>query len=309
MPSRPEATGTASVVSRASEGSRRRVWLTGSRAGIPYRRGYLLHGAPGSGKSSFITALAGALDQGICLLNLSERGLTDSKLTHLLAHLPDSSLLLLEDIDAAFHGRAAPASEDGFVPGVTFSGLLNALDGVASAESRVVFMTTNHVERLDPALIRPGRVDLALELGDADGHQVRELLRRFYGPQQATSEATRSQQSAPTEHSHVLSDSELSRLGDLLATAVEQETARRRALLGLDASGRPPLAALAARTNAHPPAAQGGVSMAELQGLFIRFPEAPGEAIRVFEEESEAARTQAAAMMAAQRAEQGQPEQ
>ena len=304
MPSRLEETGTASVVScwHAS----RDEPSTDCYTGIPYRRGYLLHGAPGSGKSSFITALAGALDQGICLLNLSERGLTDSKLTHLLAHLPDASLLLLEDIDAAFHGRSAPASEDGFVPGVTFSGLLNALDGVASAESRVVFMTTNHVERLDPALIRPGRVDLALELGDADGHQVRELLRRFYGPQQASRDASRVEEKAPIEHSHALSDAELSRLGDQLATAVEQETARRRTLLGLDASGRPPRAALGARTNAHPPAAQGGVSMAELQGLFIRFPETPDEAIRVFTEESEIARQQAAAMMAAQRAEQGQ---
>ncbi len=56
--------------------------------GIPYRRGYLLHGAPGSGKSSFITALAGHLDFNICLLNLSERGLTDDKLNHLLSNAP-----------------------------------------------------------------------------------------------------------------------------------------------------------------------------------------------------------------------------
>lgn len=52
--------------------------------GIPYRRGYLLHGPPGCGKSSFITALAGELEFGICLLNLSERGLTDDRLNHLL---------------------------------------------------------------------------------------------------------------------------------------------------------------------------------------------------------------------------------
>lgn len=52
--------------------------------GIPYRRGYLLHGPPGCGKSSFITALAGEIEFGICLLNLSERGLTDDRLNHLL---------------------------------------------------------------------------------------------------------------------------------------------------------------------------------------------------------------------------------
>lgn len=52
--------------------------------GIPYRRGYLLYGPPGCGKSSFITALAGEIEFSICLLNLSERGLTDDRLNHLL---------------------------------------------------------------------------------------------------------------------------------------------------------------------------------------------------------------------------------
>lgn len=74
-------------------------------AGIPYRRGYLLHGPPGSGKSSFIQALAGSLEYNICVLNLSERGLTDDKLNHLLANAPERSIVLLEDIDAAFSGR------------------------------------------------------------------------------------------------------------------------------------------------------------------------------------------------------------
>lgn len=55
-----------------------------SNRGIPYRRGYLLHGPPGCGKSSFITALAGEIEFGICLLNLSDRGLTDDRLNHLL---------------------------------------------------------------------------------------------------------------------------------------------------------------------------------------------------------------------------------
>src|ERR1700759_347295 len=75
------------------------------RVGIPYRRGYLLYGPPGSGKTSFIQALAGSLEYNICVLNLSERGLTDDKLNHLLANAPERSIVLLEDIDAAFTGR------------------------------------------------------------------------------------------------------------------------------------------------------------------------------------------------------------
>ena len=65
---------------------------------------------------------------------------------------------------------------------ITFSGLLNALDGVASAEERIIFLTTNHVDKLDPALIRPGRVDLKEFLGNATEAQIRGMFSRFYGP-------------------------------------------------------------------------------------------------------------------------------
>ena len=79
--------------------------VAGRSAGIPYRRGYLLHGPPGCGKSSFITALAGELGFSICVLNLSERGLSDDRLHHLLAAAPTESIILLEDVDAAFVSR------------------------------------------------------------------------------------------------------------------------------------------------------------------------------------------------------------
>lgn len=87
-------------------------------SGIPYRRGYLLHGPPGSGKSSFIQALAGSMSYDICLLNLSERGLADDKMIHLLSNTPERSIVLIEDIDAAFNKRVQ-TSEDGFV--ISFS--------------------------------------------------------------------------------------------------------------------------------------------------------------------------------------------
>jgi chaperone BCS1 len=73
--------------------------------GIPYRRGYLLYGPPGCGKSSFITALAGHLDLGICILNLSDRSLSDDRLNHLLSSAPQQTIVLLEDVDAAFVSR------------------------------------------------------------------------------------------------------------------------------------------------------------------------------------------------------------
>ncbi|CEQ42304.1 SPOSA6832_04101, partial [Sporobolomyces salmonicolor] len=154
---------------------------------IPYRRGYLLYGPPGSGKSSFIQALAGSLDYNICVLNLSERGLTDDKLNHLLANAPERSIVLLEDIDAAFSMRQQ-TGEAGFNSNVTFSGLLNALDGVASSTSqRLLFLTTNHLEKLDPALIRPGRVDLKELIDDATPYQTAELFHRFYHDEEGLS--------------------------------------------------------------------------------------------------------------------------
>ena len=150
--------------------------------GIPYRRGYLLYGIPGSGKSSFIQALAGELDYNIAILNLSERGLTDDRLSHLLTVVPRRTLVLLEDVDAAFSNRRLQADADGYQgANVTFSGLLNALDGVASAEERIIFLTTNHIERLDEALVRPGRVDMTVRLGEATQWQTSHLWDRFYG--------------------------------------------------------------------------------------------------------------------------------
>lgn len=156
--------------------------------GIPYRRGYLLDGPPGGGKSSFVQALASELGYNICVISLSEGWLTDDRFNHLLNSLPERSFLLIEDIDAT-----GPSREDKnpthIISGghnsnnsgrLTFSGLLNALDGVTSAEERIIFMTTNHRERLDPALIRPGRVDYHQHIGWADSNQASKLFTNFF---------------------------------------------------------------------------------------------------------------------------------
>jgi len=62
---------------------------------------------------------------------------------------------------------------------VSFSGLLNALDGVRSQEGRILFMTTNHREKLDPALLRPGRTDFHAKLDNASHNQMVNLFKRF----------------------------------------------------------------------------------------------------------------------------------
>jgi mitochondrial chaperone BCS1 len=143
--------------------------------GIPWRRGYLLYGPPGNGKSSLITALAGELKRSVCVLNLSSPVLNDETLTNLLSDAPEGSLILLEDIDAIFAGRKREGETK-----LSFNGVLNALDGVGAQQGRMVFMTTNHLEKLDPALVRPGRCDVHLYVGNAMQDQIKRMLERFY---------------------------------------------------------------------------------------------------------------------------------
>eukprot|EP00940_MAST-03C_sp_MAST-3C-sp2_P000621 g621.t1 len=164
-----------SIVEDIAEWQSSASWYT--ERGIPYRRGYLLHGPPGCGKSSFVSAVAGHFDYNICILSLNEAGLTDDRLAQALSNVPQQSLVLLEDIDAAFHRRTPGEFNRSHV---TFSGLLNCLDGVSSAEERILFMTTNHLERLEPALLRPGRVDVVHCVDYARGEQIEELFRKFY---------------------------------------------------------------------------------------------------------------------------------
>lgn len=145
--------------------------------GIPYRRGYLLYGPPGNGKSSAVIALASHLKLDICVINLGTPSLGDDDLRDLMAKVPPHSIVLVEDIDCVFEQRE---STDDNESKITFSGLLNALDGVVASEGRILFMSTNHIEKLDPALIRPGRCDVKLLIKNANQDQGRRLFERFH---------------------------------------------------------------------------------------------------------------------------------
>ncbi|KAG1056142.1 hypothetical protein G6F43_001936 [Rhizopus delemar] len=142
-----------------------------SDRGIPYRRGYLLYGTPGSGKTSFVYSLAGELGLNIYVVNLSNKSLTDDTLGELVTDTPSRCILLIEDVDAAFVQRTK---------GEATTGLLNAIDGVAAQEGRILCMTTNHIENLDEALIRPGRIDVRVWFGNATRSQAEELFTKFY---------------------------------------------------------------------------------------------------------------------------------
>lgn len=171
--------------------------------GIPYRRGYLLYGPPGTGKSSLSFAVAGYFKLKIYIVSLNSLAMNEENLGTLFADLPKRCVVLLEDIDTAglTHTRQTPenteeeADKDATKPTLTpangtttpattgrisLSALLNVIDGVASQEGRVLIMTTNHIEKLDEALIRPGRVDMTVRFSLADTTMVKTLFKGIF---------------------------------------------------------------------------------------------------------------------------------
>ncbi|KAF5674210.1 mitochondrial chaperone bcs1 [Fusarium heterosporum] len=220
--------------------------------GIPLRRGYLFHGPPGTGKTSFSFALAGVFGIDIYVISLQDPTVSEEDLAVLFTRLPRRCVVLLEDIDTAGlrrpngddddgeeteHGSDEKTGEDKkteqtakkekkskskktkdsdsdsdtsgedrkrrrknrrrsgrnrentnnrgannilTVESISLSGLLNAIDGVASHEGRILIMTTNKPESLDEALIRPGRVDVQVGFKNATSVQATELFYRMY---------------------------------------------------------------------------------------------------------------------------------
>jgi chaperone BCS1 len=148
---------------------------------IPWRRGYLLHGKPGNGKTSLALALASEFDYSLFVMQLSSIG-NDDRLRALCDKLPENSVLLIEDIDCAkqLNARSDNNKLSSTERSITLSGMLNALDGVTSSEGRIVIMTSNHPDNLDPALIRPGRVDYHISVSTPSPYQVATLFARFY---------------------------------------------------------------------------------------------------------------------------------
>lgn len=171
----------------------RKPWY--QQVGVPYRRGYLLAGPPGNGKTTTVAVLAGIFGAPVCVLDLGAKFMDNETLLSLLTSAPMGAFIVLEDIDAMFRAKGATSNDGQGVPQggirqmgeaserVTFSGLLNALDGVATPEGRLVFMSSNHPECLDPALIRPGRVDRIVQFENADEDQASRMMRRFFPDQ------------------------------------------------------------------------------------------------------------------------------
>lgn len=161
--------------------------------GIPYRIGIMLHGPPGTGKTSLVMALCGALETDLYILD-PESLSSNGDATSALASLGTNAIVLMEDIDAFQVTRKRNYNEQNVgspppidaaslvssLSDVSLSSLLNAIDGVSSSNGRILIATTNHYDSLDPALVRKGRFDLTIELTYVDTEGFHEFFKRFY---------------------------------------------------------------------------------------------------------------------------------
>ncbi|KAM3581293.1 hypothetical protein VKS41_006118 [Umbelopsis sp. WA50703] len=149
-----------------------------ARIGSPWRKGILLYGCPGTGKTSLVFAIASALKRDIYFMNLNNID-TDSELLSAFSSIPRKSVVVFEDIDAmtpVLHRRDTQflnEKEEKF----GLSSMLGVLDGHTLEEGIIFIMTTNYVDKLDPALTRPGRMDLHLELKYATHYQMKHIFR------------------------------------------------------------------------------------------------------------------------------------
>lgn len=168
----------------------RRTWY--SLRGIPYRRGFSFEGPPGTGKTTLIFALASLFSKPVYIINPATLD-NDNQLQRAI-NQAGSNFVVVEDFDAvkAAGERAASQSSDQDAPitlhgggeaaksGITLSGILNAIDGIGARDGRVLFITSNHADTLDAALMRPGRIDKRYVLNHIGAAEVTTMFETFF---------------------------------------------------------------------------------------------------------------------------------
>lgn len=228
--------------------------------GVAYQLGIMLSGVPGAGKTSIIRALANHTGRHIVTVNFAEistvpqlRSLFTSDLLAVYTD-PDSDkttsvhvpihkrIYVLEEIDAigdVVKRRDLRTHKDDswLVPDeITLADILTVLDGTMETPGRIIVLTTNHPEVLDPALVRAGRVDVRANLGYADRDQIVEMFEAYLGRPFPADLRDRLPQRhlSPAEVGQVLvrhfnaceKDDDAAIVGDLVAAAEEAVAAR-----------------------------------------------------------------------------------
>ena len=158
--------------------------------GIPYQLGILLYGPPGTGKTSLIKAIASKYDKSLSIISTKDLSYLQNSLTS----MKQNSILVIEDIDSSLSVLSREKNNKVKVVGKnekeedslkdlfkgSLSDILNSLDGIISCHGRILIMTTNHIEKIDQAILRPGRVDLKIELGYINDETFKQFIKIFF---------------------------------------------------------------------------------------------------------------------------------
>ncbi|KAL6643587.1 hypothetical protein ACP70R_018353 [Stipagrostis hirtigluma subsp. patula] len=159
--------------------------------GKAWKRGYLLYGPPGTGKSTMVAAMANFLEYDVYDLELTAVK-SNTELRRLFIETTAKSIIVIEDIDCSIDltgkrkkkkKKMVRDGEENEGGKVTLSGLLNVIDGLWSAcgGERIIVFTTNHKEKLDPALIRRGRMDMHIEMSYCCFEGFKVLANNYLG--------------------------------------------------------------------------------------------------------------------------------
>ncbi|KAJ4797449.1 P-loop containing nucleoside triphosphate hydrolases superfamily protein [Rhynchospora pubera] len=173
------------------------------KIGKAWKRGYLLYGPPGTGKSSMIAAIANFLEYDVYDLELTAVK-TNIELRKIFIETTDKSIIVIEDIDCSINvinkskkmeNRDEDEKEDMSKDDngkLTLSGLVNFIDGLWSAcgSERILIFTTNHLENIDPILIRTGRMDMHIEMSYCTFEAFKVLAKNYLGVEQHDSFGT-----------------------------------------------------------------------------------------------------------------------
>ena len=155
------------------------------RNNIPYHFGVLLYGAPGTGKTVIAQAIAEHINARLLVLNGDDIGRIDEDLSN-ISYRPSENMytvLLIEDVDCGFTKRGygyMSDNNDDTKENIGLATILNIMDGIDAPRNVIYVLTTNHIENLDPALIRPGRCDLKIEIGNVCEETFKQFIKYHF---------------------------------------------------------------------------------------------------------------------------------
>lgn len=157
---------------------------------IPYKRGYLLYGPPGTGKTSIVKAIASSTKKEIFKITFNEKNMDDDDYKDLLGKTTINSIILMDDINPQLlqEGGFIEKTKTNIIDGTTskelcrvsYNTLLDALDGINANNGRIVFITTNHPDKMGKAILRPGRIDVKRKLDYVQNDEIKDYFKMFY---------------------------------------------------------------------------------------------------------------------------------